>query len=50
MTHNISIATDEDIIQFGDDVKGDSNPNHKYVLSERALRTMNFDTNIINIG
>ena len=25
-------------------LKGNSNPNDKYVLSERALRTMNFDT------
>ena len=31
-------------------VKGDSNPNDKYVLSERALWTMNFDTSIIKIG
>ena len=31
-------------------VKGDSNPYDKNVLSERALRTMNFDTNIIKIG
>ena len=31
-------------------VKGDSNPNDKYVLSERALCTMNFDTSIIKIG
>ena len=30
--------------------KGDSNPNDKYVLSERALRTMNFDTGIIKFG
>ena len=30
--------------------KGDSNPNDKYVLSERALWTMNFDTSIIKIG
>ena len=29
--------------------KGDSNPNDKYVLSERALWTMNFDTSIIKI-
>ena len=31
-------------------IKGDSNPNNKYVLSERALWTMNFDTSIIKIG
>ena len=31
-------------------IKGDSNPNDKYVLSERALWTMNFDTSIIKIG
>ena len=31
-------------------VKGDSNPNDKYVLSERALGTMNFDTSIIKMG
>ena len=31
-------------------LKGDSNPNYKYVLSERALWTMNFDTSIIKIG
>ena len=31
-------------------LKGDSNPNDKYVLSERALWTMNFDTSIIKIG
>ena len=31
-------------------IKGDSNPNEKYVLSERALWTMNFDTSIIKIG
>ena len=30
--------------------KGDSNPNDKYVLSERAPYTMNFDTSIIKIG
>ena len=30
--------------------KGDSNPNDKYVLSERALLSMNFDTSIIKIG
>ena len=30
--------------------KGDSNPNNKYVLPERALWTMNFDTSIIKIG
>ena len=30
--------------------KGDSNPNNKYVLSERTLWTMNFDTSIIKIG
>ena len=32
------------------DLKGDSNPNDKYVESERALWTMNFDTSIIKIG
>ena len=31
-------------------IKGDSNTNDKYVLSERTLRTMNFDTSIIKIG
>ena len=31
-------------------LKGDSNPNDKYVLSERAVWTMNFDTIIIKIG
>ena len=31
-------------------LKGDSNPNDKYVLSERALWAMNFDTSIIKIG
>ena len=31
-------------------LKGDSNPNNKYVLSERALWTMNFDTSITKIG
>ena len=31
-------------------IKGDSNPNDKYVLSERALWTMIFDTSIIKIG
>ena len=30
-------------------VKGDSNPTDKYVLSERAIPTMNFDTSIIKI-
>ena len=30
--------------------KGDSNINNKYVLSERALWTTNFDTSIIKIG
>ena len=30
--------------------KGDSNPNDTYVLSERTLGTMNFDTSIIKIG
>ena len=32
------------------DLKGDSNPNDKYDLSERALGTMHFDTNIIKIS
>ena len=27
--------------------KGDSNPNDKYIVSTRALWTMNFDTSII---
>ena len=31
-------------------VKGDRNPNDKYVLSERALLTMNFDTSVIKIS
>ena len=31
-------------------LKGDSNPNDKYVLSKRALWTMNFDISIIEIG
>ena len=31
-------------------MKGDTNPNNKYVWSERALWTMNFDTCIIKIG
>ena len=31
-------------------VIGDSNSNDKYVLSERAVWTMNFDTCIIKIG
>ena len=31
-------------------VKGDSKPNDKYVLSERALWTMNLETSIIKIG
>ena len=31
-------------------LKGDSNPNDKYVLSERAVWTINFDTSIIKIG
>ena len=31
-------------------IKGDSNPNDKYVLSERALWTMNFDSSFIKIG
>ena len=30
--------------------KGDSNPNDKYILSERALWNMNFDTSITKIG
>ena len=29
-------------------VKGGSNANNKYVLTERALWTMNFDTSILN--
>ena len=33
-----------------DKIKGDSNPNDKYVSSERALWIMNFDTSIIKIG
>ena len=36
--------------QQGERVKGDSNPNGKYVISEKALWTMNFDTSIIKIG
>ena len=31
-------------------IKGDSNPNDKYLLSERALWSMNFDTSIVKIG
>ena len=31
-------------------IKGDSNPNDKYVISKRALWIMNFDTSIIKIG
>ena len=31
-------------------LKGDINPNDKYVLPERAVWTMNFDTIIIKIG
>ena len=31
-------------------LKGDNNPNDKYVLSERALWIMNFDTSTIKIG
>ena len=31
-------------------IKGDSNTNDKYALSEKALWTMNFDTIIIKIG
>ena len=31
-------------------IKGDSNPNNKYVLAERAQWTMNFDTSINKIG
>ena len=31
-------------------VNGDSNPNDKYVWSERALWNMNFDTSIIKMG
>ena len=30
--------------------KGDSNPKDKFILSERGLWTMNFDTSIIIIG
>ena len=30
--------------------KGDSNPNDKYVLSERNLLNMDFDASIIKIG
>ena len=32
------------------DLKGDSNPNDKDVLSVRTLWTMNFDTSVIKIG
>ena len=35
---------------FKEIIKGDSNPNYNYVLSERALQTMNFDTSFIKIG
>ena len=31
-------------------LKGDSIPNDKLILSERALWTMNFDTSVIKIG
>ena len=31
-------------------IKGDSNPNNKYILPERALYTMNFDTSIFIVG
>ena len=31
-------------------IKGDSNPKNKYVLSESALWSMNFDTSITKIG
>ena len=30
--------------------KGDSNPNNKYVLSEKVPWIMNFDASIIQIG
>ena len=45
--------TDEDSarqVACGVSIKGDSNPNNNYVLSERALQTMNFDTSVIKIG
>ena len=38
------------LFMFWLELKGDSNPNNKYVLSEWALSTMNFDTSIIKIG
>ena len=40
----------EKVVTRGKRVKEDSNPNDKYVLSERTLRTMKFDTSIIKIG
>ena len=36
-------------MQAVENIKGDSNPNDKYVLSERTLRTLNFDKSIIKI-
>ena len=41
-----AVAADQSLEQT---IKGDSNPNNKYVLSERALWTMNFDTKFIKI-
>ena len=38
------------LIAFYQRIKEDSNPNDKYLLPERALWNMNFDTNIIKIG
>ena len=46
--HILSLVTDSPTGSIY--TKGDSNPNDKYVLSERALVTMNFDTSIIKIG
>ena len=32
------------------ELKGDCNPNNKYVLLERTVKTLNFDTSVIKIG
>ena len=37
-------------MKYAQVIKGDSNPSYKYVSSEKAPWTMNFDTSIIEIS
>ena len=46
MGYNVGWFKRSNLLSF----KGDRNPNNKYVSLERALKTMNFDTSVSNVG